>query len=761
MATIITKDTITIADMNWASASVQANVIKTILEDGYGYPVELVAGTTYSTFDSMNEKDTPDIAPELWTSVFPEPELFDIAVTEGRLVVNGEGLDAVEGFYIDEYTANLYNIDSIEDMLDPTIAQLFSEDDNTPVLMNAPPIWSAKISNEVLYYSLGLDAYYDLVETSSAAELNNHITSNLADNTPVFTYYWQPTAIGAGLTRITGFLDASKIDTWNTAYITYADGVSPEQIDEVRALALDGYPDSTVELVATKSFSDNHPEVTTFLENFDMNSATLSTLVKYMEENDLSGEQAAQYYLQNNDEWQAWASNDAVNALAEAIGITINGTTSDDDILSKDVSTGGDFWDPQVSYDDSSGTFTFDIFESGISAERPHGGGFGTVGVFHATDWDFDGVGFSISGGEDANSFYVSDQNSPSYTVNSTGISSDYEVPADANGDHQFEFTIQATKGDNSESYNVVINILDVNEIEGDDQDNTLEGSSGVDLITTGEGNDLVEAGAGNDLIVSDTGDNAIYGDAGEDTIFLSSTSTWSSGYYAHNIGNGSFIGTGRRIAIEGWNRFNDVVDGGDDADCLVLTNSSDAFFIDDIYSGHHVSLTLITTDDGQTSLARVLDVECIKAGSGDDIIDLTSNRFVLSDNTSIDGEEGNDIIWAANGGDIIDGGAGDDTISGGAGNDTLTGGSGEDTFQFTATSGTDVITDFALSEDVIQLFYREADNHTSTDLNLANGILTWNVDDTSNDVLIDLSATTTSSDMNEVESLISFVEIV
>ena len=39
-------------------------------------------------------------------------------------------------------------------------------------------------------------------------------------------------------------------------------------------------------------------------------------------------------------------------------------------------------------------------------------------------------------------------------------------------------------------------------------------------------------------------------------------------------------------------------------------------------------------------------------------------------------------------------------------------------------------------------------------------GVLTWGAGD-GNNVLIDFSATTTSSDLNEVDSLITFVEIV
>ena len=78
-----------------------------------------------------------------------------------------------------------------------------------------------------------------------------------------------------------------------------------------------------------------------------------------------------------------------------------------------------------------------------------------------------------------------------------------------------------------------------------------------------------------------------------------------------------------------------------------------------------------------------------------------------------------------------------------------------------THTKISDVITDFDVSGDSIKLYYQEEDNHTNADLSLANGILTWDVDTTNNDVVIDLSATTNSSDLNDLDALITFVEIV
>ncbi len=55
---------VTIADMNWNSATLMAHVDQFILEHGYGCDTSLVPGDTMPTGVSMTEKGQPDIAPE-------------------------------------------------------------------------------------------------------------------------------------------------------------------------------------------------------------------------------------------------------------------------------------------------------------------------------------------------------------------------------------------------------------------------------------------------------------------------------------------------------------------------------------------------------------------------------------------------------------------------------------------------------------------------------------------------------------------------
>ena len=73
-----------IADMNWASASLMANVDAKILQ-AMGCETELVVGATMTTWASMDATGKPDVAPEIWANAMAT--LVDSAVAAGRVHV--------------------------------------------------------------------------------------------------------------------------------------------------------------------------------------------------------------------------------------------------------------------------------------------------------------------------------------------------------------------------------------------------------------------------------------------------------------------------------------------------------------------------------------------------------------------------------------------------------------------------------------------------------------------------------------------------
>jgi autotransporter passenger strand-loop-strand repeat protein len=183
-------------------------------------------------------------------------------------------------------------------------------------------------------------------------------------------------------------------------------------------------------------------------------------------------------------------------------------------------------------------------------------------------------------------------------------------------------------------------------------------------------GNNVVVSSASTTpSVVSATSDGVM------DAFFVKAYGTWDSTYRARHMGvRNGWEGTGEMVVFSGENRFGDIFQGSTDENVLLLTDDAngDALFIDDIY-------TESKNDLGKTQ-ARLAEIKDIRAGKGNDIVDLTSNKFnYTGGGLSVHGGLGDDTIWTNNGDNSLFGDAGNDRIVGAGGNDVLVGGSGDD----------------------------------------------------------------------------------
>ncbi len=181
------------------------------------------------------------------------------------------------------------------------------------------------------------------------------------------------------------------------------------------------------------------------------------------------------------------------------------------------------------------------------------------------------------------------------------------------------------------------------------------------------------------------------------DMFFAKASGKWKSGYVAQHSGNHSnWSGTNEQVALTGKNILADIFEGSTDANILLMTDdvNGDALFVDDIYTALPGTVA--------EQQARIAQINEIRAGLGDDVIDMTSQRFAyIGDGVKIYGGLGNDTIWANNGSNTLFGDAGNDRIIGGVnadiiiggiGNDRLHGGGGDDIFTFCNDWGIDIV---------------------------------------------------------------------
>ena len=170
--------------------------------------------------------------------------------------------------------------------------------------------------------------------------------------------------------------------------------------------------------------------------------------------------------------------------------------------------------------------------------------------------------------------------------------------------------------------------------------------------------------------------------DGNMDLFFGKSSGTWECGYAAQHLGTlEGWGGTFEQLILSGKNKLAHIFEGSTDANILILTDDSngDALFVDDIY-----------TALGEQ--ARIAQINEIRAGAGDDIVDMTSQRYAYTgEGVKVYGGLGNDTIWANKGSNTLFGDGGNDRLVGASGNDILAGGSGNDSMH--GGGGSDIFT--------------------------------------------------------------------
>jgi len=277
-----------IAEWNWASGELMANVdkiileYKIILESGYGCSVELVPGATTTTFASMNEKGQPDIAGELWINAVREP--LNKAFEEGSLIsANGSPITELgEGWWIPPSTAEKHpELKTVLDVLErPDEAK-----------------------------------GWKLVDPGSAAGLDGSMTKAVERGENWFGYYWSPTAmIGKHkMVKLDFGVPFAGSENW--------DGCIAKAEQDCADPKPSAWTESEVHTVVTDDFKASAgDEVMSYLTNRVFPGPIMNDMLVYMGENQAGGEDAAfEFLLTQGDLWEQWVSADVVEKVKSAL----------------------------------------------------------------------------------------------------------------------------------------------------------------------------------------------------------------------------------------------------------------------------------------------------------------------------------------------------------------------------------------------------------------------------------------------------------
>ena len=299
--------TVTIAEMNWPSAALMAQVDKMILSAGYGCDVEIVPGDTMPTATSMMEKGVPDVAPELWANAVARA--LSVAVDEGRLhIASAAPITGLgEGWFVLPHTlAKHPELKTIMDVIDHPELFPHPEDPSKGALHNCPAGWNCQLVTNNLYRAFDMEAKgWELVDPGSAAGLDASISKASDSGKNWLGYYWSPTAmIGKYDMQMMDFgVPFGGADNW--------DGCIALAEQECADPKPSSWTESVVNTVITDGFKKRAGEANGYFERRVFPGPIMNGMLVYMTEEQATGEDAAvEFLMKHADIWSKWVSVD-------------------------------------------------------------------------------------------------------------------------------------------------------------------------------------------------------------------------------------------------------------------------------------------------------------------------------------------------------------------------------------------------------------------------------------------------------------------
>ena len=307
---------VTMAEMNWASAELMANIDKVILEEGYGCKVELVAGATMPSFTSMNEKGQPDVAAELWINAVANP--LNKAMKEGRLhsVVEGPITELGEGWWIPPHTRKKHpELKTVLDILKRPDLFPHSEDKSKGAFVGCPAGWGCQLANNNLFRAFEMEKKgWVLVDPGSAAGLDGSLSKAAERGENWFGYYWAPTAL-------IGKYDMVKLDFG----VPFAgkenwDGCIAKAEQDCANPKPSAWTKSEVHTVITDRFKKEGGAAVTYLTKRIVPGPVMNAMLVFMADQQAGGADAAVEFLKKHEAiWSKWVSSDAAKKIKKAL----------------------------------------------------------------------------------------------------------------------------------------------------------------------------------------------------------------------------------------------------------------------------------------------------------------------------------------------------------------------------------------------------------------------------------------------------------
>ena len=298
------KETIVFSDLNWTSAQIQNRVAQYLVEKGYGYPTDVVLGSTLPLFQGLRNGDT-HVTLEIWLP--NQIEAWTDAINKGEVVSVGASLgnDWQSSFVIPAYLQEQYpDLDSVEDLKDQQYKDLFKTAATGDKARIVACIigWACEVVGAQQIEGYGLSDHVEVINAGDGAALNADLYGAYERQEPWLGYQW-------GTNEPALVLDLVRLEEpvfSETCWLT------------TKAC---GYKDADVLIAVHPDLPAAAPDVVEMLRNWDFNIPLYKEVAAWQQENpEVNNNATALWWLNSNPEvWGGWVTEDARAAIQAAL----------------------------------------------------------------------------------------------------------------------------------------------------------------------------------------------------------------------------------------------------------------------------------------------------------------------------------------------------------------------------------------------------------------------------------------------------------
>lgn len=304
------------AGLNWESGMFTTEVLRYILEKGYGCKTDALPGNTITMENALRHNDI-QVSAEQWAGRSP---IWREAEKAGEVFSVGEIVrGATEGWWVPEYVVKGDPEHGIEPMAPDlkSVADLQRykklfrdpEEPSKGRFLNCPSGWTCELVNsQKLKAYVLLDSFTNF-RTGTGAALDSAISSALRQRQPVLFYYWSPTPLMGRFK----FIKLEEPPFSEEPWATLSDQNNQNPIGG------SSLP-SKLTFGVSRSFHDQAPQLISLFEKVQLPLPLFNQVLAEMSVGRMRVEQVREKFLrEHRDIWEQWVPADVISRIDESL----------------------------------------------------------------------------------------------------------------------------------------------------------------------------------------------------------------------------------------------------------------------------------------------------------------------------------------------------------------------------------------------------------------------------------------------------------